>query len=60
MEYMAPEIIEGKGHGRPVDWWSTGILLYEMLTGQPPFRAKSRAALQQQITGAKPKYPKFL
>jgi p70 ribosomal S6 kinase len=60
MEYMAPEIIEGKGHGRSVDWWSTGILLYEMLAGQPPFRAKSRAALQQQITGAKPKFPKFL
>ncbi len=42
MEYMAPEIIEGKGHGKDVDWWSTGILLYEMLAGVPPFRAKSR------------------
>jgi p70 ribosomal S6 kinase len=60
MEYMAPEIIEGKGHGKAVDWWSTGILLYEMLAGVPPFRAKSRSQLQQQIVGAKPKYPKFL
>lgn len=60
MEYMAPEIVEGKGHGKAVDWWSTGILLYEMLCGMPPFRAKSRQQLQTQIMGAKPKYPKFL
>eukprot|EP00775_Hariotina_reticulata_P010697 gene10697-10854_t len=60
MEYMAPEIIEGKGHGQAVDWWSTGILLYEMLAGVPPFRAKSRQQLQQQIVNAKPKFPKFL
>mmetsp|Transcript_22199 Transcript_22199/g.48473 ORF Transcript_22199/g.48473 Transcript_22199/m.48473 type:complete len:514 (+) Transcript_22199:245-1786(+) len=60
MEYMAPEIIDGKGHSKGVDWWSTGILLYEMLCGVPPFRAKSRNALQQQIVQAKAKYPKFL
>ncbi|GIL62360.1 hypothetical protein Vafri_16524 [Volvox africanus] len=60
MEYMAPEIIEAKGHGKAVDWWSTGILMYEMLCGVPPFRAKSRQALQQQIASGKVKYPKFL
>lgn len=60
MEYMAPEIIEAKGHGKTVDWWSTGILMYEMLCGVPPFRAKSRQALQQQIATGKVKYPKFL
>jgi p70 ribosomal S6 kinase len=60
MEYMAPEVVDGSGHGRAVDWWSTGILLYEMLAGVPPFRAKSRNQLQQQIMTAKPKYPKFL
>ncbi|KAL0039247.1 hypothetical protein WJX77_012674 [Trebouxia sp. C0004] len=60
MEYMAPEIIQGKGHGKDVDWWSVGILLFEMMTGMPPFNAKSRNQLQKQITGGKLKYPSFL
>jgi len=36
-EYMAPEIIKQKGHGRAVDWWCVGIFIYEMLVSQTPF-----------------------
>ena len=60
MEYMAPEVIAGRGHGKAVDWWSVGVLLYEMLCGVPPFRAKGRPALQRMITSAKLKIPSTL
>lgn len=36
-EYLAPEIIHSKGHGKAVDWWALGILIFEMLAGYPPF-----------------------
>ena len=36
-EYLAPEILEEKGHAFPVDWWALGILTYEMIVGFPPF-----------------------
>ena len=40
-EYLAPEIVWKTGHGKPVDWWCVGCILYELLTGQPPFYSKS-------------------
>lgn len=36
-EYLAPEIIQAKGYGKSVDWWSYGVLLYEMAAGYSPF-----------------------
>jgi len=36
-DYLAPEILNEKGHSFPVDWWALGILTYEMIVGFPPF-----------------------
>ena len=59
-EYLAPEIVEGKGHGQAVDWWSLGSILFEMLTGMPPFYNKDRQKLFNSIKAIKIKFPKYL
>lgn len=41
-EYLAPEIITQSGHNLSVDWWSFGILIYEMLVGKTPFFSENR------------------
>lgn len=46
-EYLAPEVLEGKGYGKAVDWWSFGTLIFEMLTGLPPFYCED---IQQMYT----------
>jgi protein-serine/threonine kinase len=43
-EYIAPEVIKGNGHTSAVDWWTLGILIYEMLFGTTPFKGKNRNA----------------
>eukprot|EP00282_Hemiselmis_andersenii_P043019 CAMPEP_0172066180 /NCGR_PEP_ID=MMETSP1043-20130122/11025_1 /TAXON_ID=464988 /ORGANISM="Hemiselmis andersenii, Strain CCMP441" /LENGTH=490 /DNA_ID=CAMNT_0012726325 /DNA_START=273 /DNA_END=1742 /DNA_ORIENTATION=+ len=49
--YMAPEIILKQGHGKAVDWWSLGILIYEMLTGTLPFyNENTRLAYKKLLT----------
>jgi len=48
-EYLAPEILDKQGHGKAVDWYSLGALVFEMLTGLPPFYTKDRAELFERI-----------
>lgn len=44
-DYLAPELLLGTGHGAEVDWWSLGAILYEFVTGVPPFNADSPEVL---------------
>lgn len=59
-EYLAPEILNRQGHGRAVDWWSLGALLYEMLTGLPPFYCRDREKLFEKIRKGHLDYPRSL
>ncbi|KAI8616423.1 kinase-like domain-containing protein [Chytriomyces sp. MP71] len=47
--YLAPEIILGEGYGLPIDWWSLGILFYEMITGLPPFFHENMNLMYRKI-----------
>eukprot|EP00741_Cyanophora_paradoxa_P010446 tig00000037_g10101.t1 len=57
-EYLAPEIIQSKGHGKGVDWWALGILIYEMLAGYPPFYDENPFGIYQKILAGKIEYPR--
>lgn len=47
--YLAPEMIKKKGHGQSIDWYLLGVLLYEMLTGLPPFYDHDKDQLFENI-----------
>eukprot|EP00767_Chilomastix_cuspidata_P005918 gnl/Chilomastix_cuspidata/619.p1 GENE.gnl/Chilomastix_cuspidata/619~~gnl/Chilomastix_cuspidata/619.p1 ORF type:complete len:496 (-),score=258.08 gnl/Chilomastix_cuspidata/619:1465-2772(-) len=56
-EYIAPEILLGSGHGKAVDWWSVGVLFYEMLVGAPPFSGGSRQELFYKVSHSPISFP---
>src|SRR5690554_1306826 len=56
-EYLAPEIIQSKGHGKAVDWWALGILIYEMLAGFAPFYADEPYGIYRKILDGRIKFP---
>jgi serine/threonine protein kinase len=58
--YLAPEMIKRQGHGKAVDWYLLGVLLYEMLTGTPPYFNPNREQLYQNIQTGKLKLPSCL
>ncbi len=59
-EYLAPEIIQSKGHGKAVDWWALGILIYEMLVGYPPFFDDVPFKIYEKILSGKIEFPRFM
>ncbi|KAH8360432.1 hypothetical protein KR200_004641, partial [Drosophila serrata] len=52
-EYIAPEIIQSKGHNKAVDWWALGVLIYEMLVGYPPFYDEQPFGIYEKILSGK-------
>jgi len=56
-EYLAPEIISNRGHNWGADWWTLGILIYEMLVGQPPFVGQTQIDTYHKIQRGKYKMP---
>lgn len=56
-EYLAPEIIQSKGHGLPVDWWALGVLIYEMLAGFPPFYDANPFGIYQKVLAGRVDFP---
>ena len=60
LAYLAPEMIKRQGHGKAVDWYLLGVLLYEMLIGMPPYFSPNREQLYQNIQNGKLKLPSYL
>eukprot|EP00736_Rhodelphis_marinus_P010551 Rmarinus@m.18454 len=59
--YLAPEMLKGdQGHGKAVDWWSLGVLMYEMLAGMPPFYSRNVNSVYQKILHGEVRYPNFV
>ena len=54
---MAPEMVARRSYGKPVDFWSLGVLVYEMLAGEPPFYHRETKELHRKILTEKPRFP---
>ncbi|KAK7576358.1 hypothetical protein V9T40_012644 [Parthenolecanium corni] len=59
-EYLAPEIIQSKGHNKAVDWWALGVLIYEMLAGYPPFFDDNPFGIYEKILAGKIEWTRFI
>ena len=59
-EYLAPEIIQSKGHSFAVDWWALGVLVFEMLSGYPPFFDENPFVIDEKILVGKIDWPRHI
>ncbi|XP_035431541.1 cAMP-dependent protein kinase catalytic subunit 1-like [Spodoptera frugiperda] len=59
-EYLAPEIIMSRGYNFAVDWWAVGILIFEMIVGNPPFFASDPSKLYEKVLDGQYKCPKTM
>jgi serine/threonine protein kinase len=59
-EYLSPEVLDRQGHGTAVDWWNLGMVLYEMLTGLPPWYTTDRDKLFERLRSAPLKFPFYV
>lgn len=59
-QYIAPEVIRGDTYDSRCDWWSLGAVLFDMLTGQPPFTGNNNKRIMDKILTQKIKYPFYL
>ncbi|KAK8503970.1 hypothetical protein V6N13_021745 [Hibiscus sabdariffa] len=57
-DYLAPEILLGTGHGATADWWSVGVILFEMIVGIPPFNAEHPQIIFDNILNRKIPWPR--
>ncbi|XP_020519544.1 probable serine/threonine protein kinase IREH1 isoform X1 [Amborella trichopoda] len=58
-DYLAPEILLGTGHGTTADWWSVGVILFELLVGIPPFNAEHPQTIFDNILNRKIPWPRI-
>jgi len=58
-DYLPPEIVTGQGHGKGVDWWCLGVLIYELLSSFPPFFDDEPMGTYRKIIQGKFKFPKY-
>lgn len=58
LEYLAPEMIDRIGHGLKLDMWNLGVLLFELLVGEAPFKSKNQSELFSKIKACKIGFPK--
>ena len=59
-DYLAPEVVCGQGHGKGVDWWTLGVFLFEMLTGEPPFFDEDVMQTYQKIINSTVSFPNYI